>query len=265
MTAQESWDAGRLKEAIQFAYSEVKSKPMDALIRHRLAMLLCFNGEFEKADRQLSTLSSVNSEVAVGVALSRQLLRAELCRQEFYTAGRLPEFVGEPSENLKLHIRASISVREGNQGEAVELLAEAESMRPHVGGHCDGEAFEDLRDLDDLVAPVLEALTSTGKYYWVPLNELISLEMPSPETLADLLWRPVRLSMEKGPEGLVFLPTLYAGSAQDDQENIRMGRATEWQGGDGAPVRGRGLRMLMVGDEARSVLDINRLQIKPQV
>ena len=59
------------------------------------------------------------------------------------------------------------------------------------------------------------------------------------------------------------MPTLYAGSNQDEEENIRLGRATEWLGGDeGAPVRGRGQRMLMVGDEARPILEIQHLDMK---
>jgi len=264
MTAQEMWDAGRLEDAIQAAYNEVKSKPTDVSCRHRLAILLCFNGEFQKADRQLEILSTMSPDVAVGVALSRQLLRAELSRLEFHTAGRVPEFIDEPSDLLKLHLRASICARDGKQLEAAELLATAEGQRPQVSGICDDAQFEDLRDLDDLVAPVLEALSSTGKYYWIPFSELISADMAPPETLFDLLWRPVRLSMQKGPDGLVYLPTLYAGSAQDDQETIRMGRATDWLAGEDAPVRGRGLRMLMVGDEARSILDINRLEIRPE-
>jgi type VI secretion system protein ImpE len=263
VTAQDLYEAGRLNEALAAALSEVKSKPTEVARRYQLVMLLCYNGELERADRQLDMLSTQHPETAMGVALLRQLIRAELCRREFHTAGRVPEFTDEPTALIKLHLLASICLRVGAASEAADLLAEAEAERPRMVGVCDDQPFEDLRDLDDLLAPVFEALTSSGKYYWLPIREVTSLEMPSPESLADLLWRPVRLTLQNGPPGAVYMPTLYVGSAQDEQEDIRLGRATEWLGGAGTPVRGRGLRMLMVGDEARPILDIGHLEMQP--
>jgi len=264
MTAQDLYEAGQLSAAIEAALSEVKSKPTEVSRRYQLVVLLCFNGELERADRQLDMLSTQHPDSAMGVALLRQLIRAELCRREFHTAGRVPEFTDEPTELIKRHLKASICLREGEAGEAANLLAEAETERPRIVGVCDGQPFEDLRDLDDLLAPVFEALTSSGKYYWIPIRAVTSLEMPPPGSLADLLWRPVRLTMLNQPPGAVYMPTLYVGSDQDEQENIRLGRATQWLGGEGAPVRGRGLRMLMVGEQARPILDIGHLEIKPE-
>lgn len=263
MTAQELYEAGRLSAAIEAALSEVKSKPTEVGRRYQLVILLCYNGELERADRQLDMLSTQHPDSAMGVALLRQLIRAELCRQEFHTAGRVPEFTDEPTELIKRHLQASICLREGEEGEAVKLLAEAEAERPQMMGVCDGQPFEDLRDLDDLLAPVFEFLTSSGKYYWVPIGDVTKLEMPPPGSLADLLWRPVQLTVLNQPPGAVYMPTLYVGSEQDEQENIRLGRATQWLGGEGAPVRGRGLRMLMVGDQARPILNIEHLEMKP--
>ena len=73
---------------------------------------------------------------------------------------------------IELHLEASICLREGDQAKAAQLLAEAEESRPHPTGTCDGKPFDDLRDLDDLVAPVFEVLTSTGKYYWIPMERV---------------------------------------------------------------------------------------------
>jgi type VI secretion system protein ImpE len=194
--------------------------------------------------------------------LLRQLLRAEVCRQQFHEAGRLPEFVAEPSQLLQLHLRASICIREGEAHQAADLLARAEALRPQLHGTCDGEEFEDLRDLDDLLAPLLEALTSTGKYYWIPISEVQAVELPDPRSLFDLLWRPVRLSVRQAPPGVVFLPALYVGGGQDEREAVRLGQATEWLGGDDNLVRGRGLRMFMVGEEAKSIMEITRLDVR---
>ncbi len=264
MTAQELYDSGRLIEAIEAAFSEVKTKPTEVSRRYFLVVMLCYNGELERADRQLDILSTQHPDTAVGVALLRQLIRAELARHEFHTAGRVPEFSAEPTELLKLQLQASICLREGQEQDAADLLTEAEGKRPQIAGTCDGHEFADLRDLDDLLAPVFEFLTSTGKYYWIPVSDVTSLEMLKPESLADLLWRPVRLSVKKGPPGAVYMPTIYAGSGQDEQESIRLGRATDWLGGENGPIRGRGLRMLLVGDDARPILDIQRMEFKTE-
>jgi type VI secretion system protein ImpE len=261
MSVKELFESGELSEAIQAAISQVKQKPTDVSGRYRLAILLCYNGELEKADRQLQTLSSQQPEAAVGTALLRQLIRADLCRREFQTAGRIPEFAGEPDELLKLHLKASVCLREGQRSEAAELLAEAEERRPGISGTCDDQTFEDLRDLDDLLAPLLEVLTSTGKYFWLPLSDVQAVEMQEPESLADLLWRPARITLSNELPGAVYLPTLYVGSAEDPREAVRLGRATEWLGLEDPPVQGRGLRMMLVGDEARSILEIGKLDL----
>ena len=141
------------------------------------------------------------------------------------------------------------------------LLDDAERLRPKVSGICDGQPFNDLRDIDDLTAPFLEVLTSNGKYYWIPIERVELIEFRAPERPRDLLWRRVHMVVRSGPDGEVFLPTLYAGSATDPDPRIRMGRMTDWHGGDGSPVRGAGQRMFLIGDDGRSILELKQLAI----
>ena len=261
----ELYEAGELSRAIEAGLKEVKAKPLDVTSRYRLVLLLCYNGELERADRQLTILSTQNPDAAIGTALLRQLIRADLARDEFHRQGRVPEFMGEPNELMKMHLKASIYLREGATSEAADLLSEAEKQRTEISGNCDGQDFDDLRDLDDLFAPILEALTSTGKYFWIPLSEIISLEFQTPESLADLIWRPMRLMVQNEPPGAVYLPTLYVGSSQDDDELIQLGRTTKWLGLESPPVRGLGLRMFLIGDDSKSILDINQLNFNTDV
>ena len=198
----------------------------------------------------------------VGVSMFRQLLRAETARQQFFREGRVPEFLGEVTPVLQRHLEASICLREGDAPQAARILADAEARRPHVQGVCDGTAFDDLRDLDDLTAPLLEVLTSTGKYFWVPLERIESLEFHPPQRPRDLLWRRVHMVVTGGPDGEVFLPVLYPNThaARDDQ--LRLGRATEWSGGDEAPVLGVGQRIFLVGDEDKTVMELKQIEFK---
>jgi type VI secretion system protein ImpE len=261
MNAREHYQAGQLKEAIAAQTAEVKQHSADAGRRGFLCELLCFAGDLERADTQLDALSSLDPQAAMGISLFRQLIRAEQARRQFYTDGRLPEFLEQPTPVLRLHLEASIRLREGQPAEAARLLAQAEEQRPKPTGECDGQAFADFRDLDDLTASFFEVLTSNGKYYWVPIERVELLELRDLSRPRDLLWRRARMIVRDGPDGEVYLPTLYAGSHADEDERVRLGRATEWRGGDGAPVRGVGLRTFLVGDEARTILEMKAASV----
>ena len=260
MTAKQLFEAGKLAEAVAAAGDEVKKRPLDESCRWFLCELLCFAGELDRADKQLDLISTQNPMAVAGSALFRQLVRAELARQEFFREGRVPEFLGAPGPVLKAHLAASIELRLGNAAGATSILAKARDETPSVCGTCDGAAFEDFGDLDDLCAPFLEVLTSTGKYYWVALETIESLEFRPPKRTRDLLWRQAEMSVHGGPNGDVYIPCLYSGTAACSDDKLRLGRATDWSPAEAGPVRGTGQRVLLVGDEDRSILEITKVE-----
>jgi type VI secretion system protein ImpE len=261
MDGKELFKAGKLPEAITAASEDVKRHPTNVSQRGFLCELLCFAGELSRADAQLDAMGHQDPQLMLGISMFRQLIRAEQARQQFYAEGRLPEFIAPPGPHLNRCLEASICVREGRPSDAVALLDEAERLRPIVSGVCNGQAFDGLRDVDDLTAPFFEVLTSNGKYYWIPIEQVDLIEFRVPERPRDLLWRRVHMVVRGGPDGEVFLPTLYAGSATDPDDQIRVGHMTDWRGGDGAPVRGAGQRMFLVGDDGRGILELQELTI----
>jgi type VI secretion system protein ImpE len=261
MNAREHYEAGDLPAAVAAALEEVKRAPTDAKRRWFLCELLCFAGDLERADKQLEVLGHQDPETLPVVGLFRQLVRAEQARQQFYAEGRVPEFLAPPTPVLRLHLEASVHLRDGRADEAARLLAQAEEQRVKPAGTCDGRPFDDLRDLDDLTAPLFEVLTSTGKYYWVPIEQVEAVEFRPPARARDLLWQRARMIVRDGPDGEVYLPTLYTGSQADPDPRLRLGRVTEWRGGDGTPVRGAGQRTFLVGDEARPTLELQTITI----
>jgi type VI secretion system protein ImpE len=259
MTAREHYEAGRLKEAINELNEEVKRHPTDSSRRGFLCELLCYAGELDRADLNLDTLSHQDPQSAPGLSQFRHLVRAEQARQQFYTEGRVPELLGQPAPDLKLRLEASILLREGKTSDANALLAQAEEQRPKPTGVSAGQPFQDLRDLDDLTASFFEVLTSNGKYYWIPMDRVELIEFRQPRRPRDLLWRQAHMVVTDGPDGEVFLPTLYSGSQSDPDDRVRLGRVTDWKRADGAPVRGVGLRTYLVGDEARTILELTEM------
>lgn len=260
MSAAEHFQAGRIAEAIAAATAVVKAKPGDGSSRFHLCELLCFAGEMERADKQLDAISQIDVEALPIISLFRQLLRAEQARAQFHLEGRLPEFLTQPSDELQLRLRASILLREGDFAGATQLLEQAEEARPHVSGTCNGEPFDDIRDLDDLTSSFLEVLTSTGKYYWIPFDNIELIEFHPPERARDLLWRQARMSVKNGPDGEVYLPVLYSGSAADPDNQLRLGRATDWRGGDEVPIRGVGQKMFMIGETSRTIMELTEIE-----
>ncbi len=259
--ASELFASGDLGGAIEVVTARVKKHPTDHDSRGLLAEFLCIAGELERADKLLEALGNQDAEAAPALAMWRQILRAELARREFFTLGRVPQFIGGPTALLEKHLQASVFLRDGDLAQAVDVLAEAEEMRPAVSGQCNGQAFGDLRDLDDLTAPFFEVLTTTGGYYWIPIERLVSVEFLAPQRPRDLIWRRAHMLVQDGPEGEVVVPAVYANPVDEVGDQVRLGRLTDWQGGDGEPVLGIGQRTYLVGDEALPIMQIESIEV----
>ena len=259
LSAKELLEAGQLRDAIKAMTDEVKRNPTDVQRRGLLAELLCVGGNLERADAQLEVIVQQDPKAAVSVALLRQLIRADTARHDFYASGRLPEFLDQPPAHVQRCLEASIALREKRPADAMRLVAEAEEQRPRLAGTCNGKPFDDLRDLDDMTAPVFEVFTSTGKFYWIPVDRVHSIEFRAPERPRDLIWRRASMSVAEGPDGEVFLPGTYCQDGADADERALLGRVTEWRGGDGLPMRGVGQVCFLVGEESVPIMQMENV------
>ena len=250
--------SGKLTEAIAAAQAALRKAPTDLSARVLLGELLCFSGNLERADVILDAASTIDPSSALVVAEFRQLVRADMARRQLFRDGRVPEFLGEPTETQRLQLAALVALRAGDVKEAAEQAAAAEAARPHVAGKHNDTAFDDMRDVDDLLAGSVEVLTSTGKYYWVPTERLISVAFHAPKRPRDLLWRRASMSVESGPDGDVYIPVVYAGD-DTTSELQRLGRETDWQQAEGGPVRGIGQRVFLLGEDDAAIMDLGTL------
>ncbi|MFE0752559.1 type VI secretion system accessory protein TagJ [Inquilinus sp. NPDC058860] len=261
--AHEHFQAGRLAQAVETVTAEVRSHPTDVDRRGLLAELLCFAGELDRADRQLDLIADQDPAAALGTALFRQLIRGAQARAQVFAEGRVPEFLGPPPQHLRLLLDAGIALRDGETEAAGRLTAEAETLRPQCAGCLDDAEIDDLRDIDDLVAPVVEVLTSTGKYYWIPRERVASIDFHAPVRPRDLLWRRATMAVADGPDGEVYVPTIYPTTATAGDELAKLGRVTDWQGGGDAPALGIGQHCWLAGDAAVPILQVHRFEARP--
>src|SRR6516164_979828 len=87
MNPQELYRAGRLSEAIKALGAELRDNPTDVRRRTFLFELLCFAGEYERADKQLEVLAQAGPQSEMGVLLYRSALFAERQRQDLFERG----------------------------------------------------------------------------------------------------------------------------------------------------------------------------------
>jgi type VI secretion system protein ImpE len=261
MTAKELFDAGQLGAAIEQLNTEVKAHPTDGRLRTFLFELLCFTGEYQRADRQLEVLSHQSASAEIGVQVYRNLLAAEVARQRFFSEGLRPHFVLPPPIYTHFHLEAVNRLRENRPTEARSLIEESADLRLPLKGRINGQTFADLQDSDDLLAPFLEVFIQ-NKYTWLPFAQIKHVQIAPPKRLRDLLWAQATLTTLDGPAGEVFIPVLYAGSSAHENDHLRLGRMTDWQSVAGGLARGVGQRMLLVDNEERAILEIQELEFE---
>lgn len=227
-----------------------------AAVKHRLALadLLLVVGDFERADIHLNAAQELDVSFGVAVSLTRQLVRAGTWRRETFDAGRPPELVTPRTAGVDIALAALLAEREGS-----ETPPDESEVLSAITGTVDERPFTGWRDADDRTAGILEILTPTGNYVWVPFEQVRAIRLQPVERLRDLVWRPAEVEIADGPNGVVYLPVIYHAPAAEQTAQHRLGRATDWV--EGARVRGLGLRTWLVGDDSLAPSDFTAIAI----
>jgi type VI secretion system protein ImpE len=257
MSAGELFKAGRLREAIEAQVLEVKAQPGDAARRLFLFELHAFNGDLERARKQIDAIAVEPAEHQLAVATYASLLDAEAKRRGVFRQGSAPKFLTVPPAHVHDRLEALARLQAGDAAEADALLEKANADLPALRGSLNGQAFEGLRDVDDLFGTVIEVMAQ-GEYFWVPLEQVESLTMGAPRFPRDLLWFPARLELA-GTAGDVFVSALYPSSHEHTDEHVRLGRMTDWTAPEVRPTQGAGLHTFLAGDDPSGILEWREL------
>ena len=229
MQARELFKSGKLDEAIEALGVEVRDNPTDAQRRAFLFELLCFAGNYDRAEKQLGVLGRNGRDAEMGALLYHAALHAERLRQDMFQKRSFPS-----------------------------------STAQVVGGTLNGTRFTTICDADPRVGPRLE-LFAAGQYSWMPFEHIATVRVEAPKRLRDLLWLPAVVRPGETFTGLemgeVLLPVIAPLSWQYDDGDVRLGRVTEWaQIEDGAQVP-IGQKLLLVDGEEFPMLELRELEI----
>ncbi len=228
VTPKELFKAGKVREAIQVLTSYLRERPSDTAQRTFLFELLCFAGEYTRAEKQLAVLANGSLERETGAIVYYAALHAEKTRHELFEKQDFPTDV---------------------------------PVSPP--GELNGKPFTDLRDADESIGARLEVFAA-GAYVWLPFEHLASLEMGPPQRLRDTLWAPALVQAAPSFRGMdlgeVLIPAIYPFSWKNPNEEVGLGRITEWSADDDGRESPRGQKMLLVDGEDFPFLEIRSLQ-----
>jgi type VI secretion system protein ImpE len=262
VTAKSLYEAGELQAAIDEVTRAVKSNPSDTRQRTFLFELMCFAGDFDRAERQLDVLGHQSATAEVGVQVYRNNIKAERDRRRLFAEGLHPYFLTDPPPYVELHLDALNRLREGSFGEARQLLDRAEEERPALTGKLNGRQFLDFRDYDDVIGPILELIIQ-DHYTWLPFEQIKQIEIGAPKQLRDLMWVAARIESTDGTIGEVFIPALYSGSSDHENDQVKLGRMTDWKKIEKDIYLAAGLRLFLVDNEDKAMLEVRTVEFEP--
>ncbi|MEW6289761.1 MAG: type VI secretion system accessory protein TagJ [Thermodesulfobacteriota bacterium] len=255
MTVKELIKAGNLGEARQQLVAAVRDNPGDTAARTLLFQVLCYCGEWDKADRHLEAIAAQDVSREAGVLGYRNLIRAEKERLAVMEKGGIASFLTEPPAYLDLYAAAQAKLAEKKADEAAALFKQIDEQIPAISGLVNNSPFAGFRDTDSLLAPFLEVLAH-DRYLWVAFESLRELAITPPKTLLDLLWVSAHVTTWEGYAMNCYLPALYPGSFRHADERVRLGRMTDWIPLGGVLTRGAGQHVYAVGGQDMAILEI---------
>lgn len=253
------FEAGEVGAAIEELTRAVQADPTDAAGRTFLFELLCFAGEWDRAEKQLDVIGQQTVQAEVGVQVYRNNIRAERDRRRVFSEGLHPHMLIAPPAYVVLHLAAINRLREGNAANARQALDRAEEERPALAGRLNDKPFEDFRDSNDMVGPVLELIVR-DRYTLLPFEQITWMEIAPPKRLRDLMWATVQLEASDGTVGGGYVPALYVGSAEHQNELVKLGRMTDWKPLGADLYAAVGLRLFVVDGEDRPVFEARRVE-----
>jgi len=236
MTPRQLLDSGNLTDALRALTSEVRDNPADSKRRTFLFELLCFAGEFDRAEKHLDVLSQENQSAALGTLLYRTALQGERIRGGLFEKREYPAA--------------------SDDGNAKPLT-----------GTCNGMAFSNFSDADPRIGARLEVFAA-GDYLWIPFQQIESIEISPPKQLRDLIWVPAVVRTGPGFDqkelGELFIPALSPFSWRHPDDAVRLGRMTVWESEETGEAVPFGQKLFLVDDVEVPVLELRSLRFSAE-
>jgi type VI secretion system protein ImpE len=228
LTPTELFKAGKVREAVQALTVHLREHPSDTVQRTFLFELLSFSGEYSRAEKQLAVLGEGNQDKETGAIVYYAALHAERTRHDLFEKKAFPSDQASP-----------------------------------IAGTLNGDAFSVIRDSDPNIGARLEVFAA-GSCVWIPFRHLASVEIGPPQRLRDTLWAPALVQTGSSFRGMdlgeVLIPAIYPFSWKHEDENVWLGRVTDWSADEQGTEIPLGQKMLLIDGEEFPFLEIRSLK-----
>lgn len=229
MKAKELLDAGKVREAERALSASLRESPADIAQRTFLFELLCFSGQYDRAEKQLGVLAKASHEAEMGAVLYYSALHGEKTRNSMFQKQEFPQVPAPASPP----------------------------------GTLNGKPFQSISDADPAIGPRLE-MYAAGAYLWIPFEHIASVQIAPPRVLRDTLWTPAFVltgpSFKGTDIGQVMIPAIYPFSWKSDDEAVWLGRTTEWVADDEGHEFPVGQKTFIVDGEEVPLLEVRSLE-----
>jgi len=229
MTPKELFDAGKVRDAERELTAYLRDHPTDVKQRTFLFELLCFSGDYARAEKQLGVLSGDGPQAELGAVLYYSALHAEKTRHALFENQDFP----------------------------------TGTIHDSPVGTLNDRPFRSLRDCDPNLGARLEVFAA-GAYLWIPFEHISSIEMEPPRRLRDMLWRPAMV--QTGPSfhgtelGEVLIPSEYPFSWKHPDEAVWLGRVTAWASDESGTEYPSGQRIWLMDGEEVPFLEVTSVK-----
>ncbi|MGI8988149.1 MAG: virulence protein SciE type [Chthoniobacterales bacterium] len=229
MDARQLFADGKVREAEKVLASSLRDNPADRAKRTFLFELLCFSGQYDRAEKQLGVLAGDGGPAELGAVLYYSALHAEKTRHDLFRTQQFPR----------------------------------SSPVASPGGTLNGKPFESISDADPSIGARLEVYAA-GAYLWIPFEHISSVQMEAPRRLRDTLWAPALVvtgpSFQGTDIGEVLIPAVYPFSWKSADEPVWLGRATDWVADDSGNEFPIGQKTFIVDGEEVPLLEVRSLE-----
>ncbi len=229
MDARQLFAEGKVQEAEKVLAKSLRDNPGDRAKRTFLFELLCFSGQYERAEKQLGVLAKDGGSAELGAILYYSALHAEKARHDLFRTQRFPQSspVSSPCGTLN------------------------------------GKPFQSISDADPTIGLRLEVYAA-GAYLWISFEHIASVQLEAPRRLRDTLWAPALVvtgpSFQGTDIGEVLIPVIYPFSWKSTDEPAWLGRTTDWVTDDSGNEFPIGQKTFIVDGEEVPLLEIRSLE-----
>lgn len=271
MSAHDFLREGQPTEALAALQQEIRANPADAKLRVFLFQLLAVEGQWERAQTQLSVVKDMDAAAVPMAQAYREAIRCELLRQQIFAGKRQPLVFGEPQQWIALLLESLKRLAAGEHEPAQRLRDQAFEEAPTTAGTLlrraapeapppDPQPFAWIADADVRLGPVMEAIIE-GRYYWVPWQHIQRVVIDPPEDLRDVVWMPAHFVWTNGGDTVALLPARYPLSETSRDPAIRLSRKTEWQEVAPDVYCGSGQKMLATDAGEFALMDVAEITL----